>query len=766
MIPSTDNENESPPGQDQSWQPEKRLQVPVSVLNERLEEIDWVLEVVDEDQTLPLDISGHVFFVFARQPRNIIGGQIFNGDGMVCRLDFVQNDDKLEHKKVVTTLKTRIAKTPCYYVDQLLNQDKRYSEYRFDYAGLVQVGKLGARNQLNTAFLRIDKRLLLTFDGGRAYEIDPTTLELLQPLGKANLGKDKLGKDKSWQSPTQNFNQLFLPYQIPAHPVYDFTNHAVITANYFTGFSRFVPKTLLKWIASLQGKKFGSYTQLVYVPISSTNTEQTKPDLADWQRLNITLADGSPVIIDQSLHQLAITERYIILVDIGFQMEFSYIFFTPIVRFIQDNGWIGGLFKVINQRLRAAACQKSDSSRGLLAKFNQYLQEKVRRIKTWLFNRFFRLRPQKPLSNLYIIDREELYNALNDLSSENIIAKKIVLPREISHFVANYSNPHDQITLHLAHNNAYDVTEWISEFDENPLSLNPNYPYYVNLRRDLAGMIVGPMDLGSVAKYVINGKSGVVLESNLISDIDKTWAVSLYTFNESQTDEILNIYWLSWGFSLELIPKRIFDSYKNYPYRSIPIENISRSEQAEGLPFEDKPITLIRLNTVSMKIEDWYEFPVGYYASSPQFVPRKPDSSIDSKSSNLSTDGYIICTVTSDQKNRLGSTDEIWIFDAADLQGRKHQQPLCKLGHQKLDLKLTIHSTWLPELKQELLPEDAQKLRRKTFEDDYQSFLNDPGKFLKDFPRPIEPFQDLLKEAKSHFIHQTLESKLHPPHVD
>jgi hypothetical protein len=44
----------------------------------------------------------------------------------------------------------------------------------------------------------------------------------------------------------------------------------------------------------------------------------------------LVLADGpqkgQPVIVEQSLHQIAITERFIILADIAFKMEFSQIF--------------------------------------------------------------------------------------------------------------------------------------------------------------------------------------------------------------------------------------------------------------------------------------------------------------------------------------------------------------------------------------------------------------------------------------------------------
>jgi hypothetical protein len=66
---------------------------------------------------------------------------------------------------------------------------------------------------------------------------------------------------------------------------------------------------------------------------------------------------------------------------------------------------------------------------------------------------------------------------------------------------------------------------------------------------------------------------------------------------------------------------------------------------------------------------------------SPQFVPRADGN-------GSSTDGYIVCTVASENR------DEIWIFDAKNLA----QGPLCKLGHSSLNFSYTIHTAWLPKI--------------------------------------------------------------------
>ena len=41
--------------------------------------------------------------------------------------------------------------------------------------------QLGVRNPLNTAFLPMQDRMLLTYDAGRPYEIDTESLEVITP---------------------------------------------------------------------------------------------------------------------------------------------------------------------------------------------------------------------------------------------------------------------------------------------------------------------------------------------------------------------------------------------------------------------------------------------------------------------------------------------------------------------------------------------------------------------------------------------------------
>lgn len=139
------------------------------------------------------------------------------------------------------------------------------------------------------------------------------------------------------------------------------------------------------------------------------------------------------------------------------------------------------------------------------------------------------------------------------------------------------------------------------------------------------------------------------------------------------------MYWCTLGFSWELLTKRVLDLYRDYPYRKLPIAN---------LPKDPQPGALFRLHASTMAIADAYKAPAGRMLLSPQFVPREG-------SAGGSTDGYVVCTVISDDTSWSGSSgDEIWIFDAKNLA----QGPLCRLGHPLLDMPFTLHSTWMKEI--------------------------------------------------------------------
>jgi hypothetical protein len=365
----------------------------------------------------------------------------------------------------------------------------------------------------------------------------------------------------------------------------------------------------------------------------------------------------------------------------------------------------------------------------------------------WIRAKFLRDILPLPKGILYIVDRKYLKEYDFCTASEPakpLPAKQIILPYEISHFAADYSNTEGKITLHVGHPNGWDVTEWITRYDRSV----PGKPC---LRSDLEGMQVGTTDLGALAKYVIDGSSGEIETIQVLRDAEATWSPSIYTHSElcrddidNQEAQVKNIYWITWGFSWELVPQQLYDVYKSRGYRAIPIEN---------LPEQDKPLTLLRLDTQTMTIVDSFQFPSGYFASSPQFIP----SAAPLAGNDPSKHGFIVCTVLSDNlNNKKESCDEFWVFHADCF-----QKPIYRLSapsdRKSLNLALTLHTTWMKEIRSESQQKRysdinvRQNLRRDSIHEDYQNRLDNANSVVHELFNDIvyEYFVEQLSEVEA-----------------
>jgi Retinal pigment epithelial membrane protein len=683
---------------------------------------------------LPADLGGYAFFacplppVTTFSPDQYARGDrmVLNGDGMLYRLGF---------EKGQAILKTRMMKTPCYYADIAAQLVPKFDQigYRFLDGGMVRHSLLlGTRNQMNTAFVATKEHLIATFDAARPHMIDPDSLELLEPIGAASNWQGLAPKQPAW------LTQVFQPYSNPAHPVCDHLQLTdtpageLITANYSAGLSLLsVVDRFRRWYKGRLGKDgviltnpWGAFTSLVRYRFDSQSFEK-------WR---LVLPNGEPVIILQAIHQMALTEDYIIVGDIAFKIELSQIF-APF----------------------------------LFGRIRKYSVQ----IGYWLSLIFLQLIQPLPYANLYLVKRSDLDIPTPLGKQPTLTAIKIVLPREVSHFVTDYRNPEDKITLMSAHNGGWDVTEWIGEYDESvnldceptPMMTRgiemltgvnqglPKVPPQKCLRRELRGMQPAPVDLNSMARYTIDAKTGAVLKASFLSDAGdnpskrNTWSVSVNTHRNLNRDsqfetgeKITSLYWMGWGFSWETIPKRIYRAYRDQDNRVIPIE---------GLPTTDMPVSLLRLDTERMEIADSFEFPIGYIARSPQFIPSKDPCPPDK---DLATHGYIVCVIMSDANPTDPETvakDEIWVFHADDFKGK----PIYRLSHPAINLGLTIHSTWIPTIQVGKYPKSTrQAMRKATLDRDYnpvvQSKIRAHTKTL--FSEVVYP----------HYINQTSEAEL------
>ncbi|HEY9691616.1 MAG TPA: carotenoid oxygenase family protein [Oculatellaceae cyanobacterium] len=623
--------------------------VPRSITTSTRQELtDIKLEI---DGILPDDIQGHVFII---EPNGSVdsgglpypdGNSILCGDGMIYRLDFNQKSE--------VTLKSKLVKPPDFYADLATQSGTKYNKYRFQSYGITRFSfSLGCRNQLNTAFLPMQfsedspTRLLVTYDAGRPYEIDLETLDAVTPVGST----------KEWAAGLEGLKVPFQLFMSTAHPVFDVYTKKMFTVNFGRSLNNFLetipliheinklPQLIdeflflfknipyannLKFIAQYLGKALQNVVQTNVSLIQKLSAIEMKDFLyliswdgvGELERWKLVLPDGSPIKINQCIHQIGVTKDYILIMDTAYSVGIEEIISNPF-----------------------------PSLRGLLE------------------------RPAVPDSHLYIIRRQDLklgQRPAVDPKEVEVVVQQVVIPLAAAHFLVDYDNPQQQIKIHIAHICGMKVSDWLRKNDLSAYAPHSRVPSH------LCGMIHDEVDIGRMGKYLINGNTGDILESCVISDHKCTWGVELYAYRDrintgGQPRKLDQIYWCSLGLWHELMTKFIVDLHSNYKYQLVPLSKVFKLTE-KGLPS-----SLFRLDTQLMKIADSYAFPQGYIVLSPQFIPR--DDSEDP------TNGYLFCTVWFKNKN------EFWIFDAKNLS----KGPKCKLKHPLLNFGFTLHTAWLP----------------------------------------------------------------------
>ncbi|MGD2183774.1 carotenoid oxygenase family protein [Lusitaniella coriacea] len=645
--------------------------IPESVLTAKRTELDN-LELKLIWGELPQDLNGHVFIT---APVGSVtsdglpypdGTPITNGGGMVYRFDFDKPGKVFASAKLV--------KPPCYYADDATQPGTQYEKYKFNNFGMGRFSwSLGLKNELNTAFLPMrfageeNNRLLVCWDGGRPYEIDPVSLATITPLGS----------NKEWRPEAQTpFKFVFKPVMSSAHPYFDIRakdennqpSPAAFTVNYGKSL-----KTILKTLPcpfELFGlpsfldracnntanfierdrarKGFCSQFlqwlwQLILTPISwiAERIADMKDIVylirwdgkGDVERWTIVKEDGSPMTILQTMHQIGVTENYILFMDTAFQF---------------------GIGQLLNNPLPN----------------NPGAERLLRALIT---------SPQLPDAILYIVRRSDLKNGQYPArggSEVKVKARKVVIPREAIHFLENYENPDNQIVLHIGHVCAWEGSEWVHTYDtfaSNPSQLVPPR---------VRGMISEEMDISYVGRYVLDGETGEILKQDVIKDFTCTWGISFFAYRtDPQTGmmpaKLDNIYWTSLGLWEESLTHFLWDLTKDYPYRTVSPEDLLLYGEEGVQP------CVFRVYTAedSIEIRDRFQFPDEFMVNSIQFIPC-------GTAEDDSTKGYISCTVFSPNHN------ELWIFDGENLA----QGPLCKLSHPSFDFGFTTHSTWLPAI--------------------------------------------------------------------
>jgi carotenoid cleavage dioxygenase-like enzyme len=519
-------------------------------------ELDVNLHAVEG--ALPEALHGHLFVV-APLPWGD-GSPIFNGDAMAMRVDFAGGGARL---------KSRVLKDPSQRLDRITRKSPLL---RFRNRHIARISPLlGVRNELNTAWLTMpaEGRLFATYDAGRPWEVDPATLEVIAPVGKLKDWEQGFAVDLPW---------LFPPVLTGAHPAHDDRTGDTYFANY-----------------SLGAVVAGEHVNLLHMDASGT------------LRASRIVDERGRDLRVQSLHQLALTERWVVLADTAFRLELG--------RFLFPNAWP--------------------------------------------------LSPQRPYTAFYFVDRAHLAKA------GTARAKRVVIPRETIHFAADYECPEGKVSVHIGHPCASDASETLQPTDRTWHDDEP-------VRPELVGFPASPTDVGTFARYTFDVEEGVVESAALYHD-EGTWGPALFTASSVEArDRHRHLWWTLGGVQGDGLVKRVVEAYRRYPYRMTPLHALPRYVAPE----------LVRIDAARARVVDRFVFPTDLVPNSPQYIPNAIGED--------ELAGHIVCTVVGAGARRTSSGDELWVFEAGNLT----KGPVCKLGHPALDFALTLHTTWLPQLRE------------------------------------------------------------------
>ncbi len=572
------------------------------------------LALVLREGAIPAGLTGHLFILSpvgsvdsggVPYPDGNDRPTVINGDGMVWRIDFGAAG-------LPSTATSQIVKPPDFYWDELTKTGSP-----LEFAGFVDMGMLraslflGTRNFANTAFVPMapkpgtsgPTRMICAYDAGPPVEVDPATLETLGVVGT------------SWDPEALGGLVAFPPILATAHPFYDAHTGELFAVNYGrSGLSMietiplfealaFLPdavQNVVGRIAAALGKtplwpsRFGNVSKALGWAIQAgTGALGSKAPRANRRKVDFDAAPeglipenfldlvwwsgegdivrlpvvdvetGAKAVVEQSMHQVAVTRRFVLMLDTNFKLRFDQFYNNPFP-YVPE----------VERLLRAALASQQGAS-----------------------------------SNLWIVRRDAVEKA-REGQFPSVPAIKVSLPGAV-HFLADYDD-NNGIRIQCAHGTALDIAEWVRRDD---LKLDGQ-----TVREPLHGMIASEVDISRVGQYVIDPERRRIVESRILSD-DRLWGIGLYAANGvpawgDPPERLDHVFWFSsglWGDNYTLFIRAL---YAEYPGRQVPLAEVDRLVARGGIPS-----MLLCIDSDSFTICDSYAFPAGTSLSSPQFVP-------------------------------------------------------------------------------------------------------------------------------------------------
>ncbi len=338
-----------------------------------------------------------------------------------------------------------------------------------------------------------------------------------------------------------------------------------------------------------------------------------------------------------------------------------------------------------------------------------------------------------PKTVMYVVDRRDLKTA-----GEMVVAKKLEIEESCIHLIAEYENPEDQITVYMLHTPATNTAEIIRHYD-------------VNLQGELFPQhMIGygtlpVLDVSSVGKHVLDMSKNQVASSEYIRDKEYTWGPYMYTYMGRQTRPFMeqDLYVMYKGFSKDILPKRVYEAYKDAPNRRVALEEMFAEN---GIACNN---SIARIRKSDFQSEDRYVFPDKVLLYTISCL----ESSVEEGA------GYLIAGVVQDVPEREETSGhEYWLFDATNLAAG----PICTLGHKELNNSTLFHTVYIPSDLEEALDKRQVKYHVPLREDYPREELEKWNPCIMDtFENLIWPYYDARdnqEDKKRPLVEEKLEN--------
>lgn len=282
---------------------------------------------------------------------------------------------------------------------------------------------------------------------------------------------------------------------------------------------------------------------------------------------------------------------------------------------------------------------------------------------------------------VYIVDRRDMV-----AETKTVVAKRVVVGEACIHLIADYENPDQKITIYMLHTPATNTAEIIKDYD---VDLNGKlFP-----KHTVGYGTLPVLDLSSVGKHIVDMNKGEVAQTQYITDPQYCWGPYMYTYMDRQVKNFQDqdLFVMFKGFSKDMLPKRIYNAYKDVDNRRYPLEKMV---SGEGLQCNN---SIARITKDPFEIADGYVFPDKVLLYTISCLPSAEGG-----------DGYVIAGVCHDVEGE-GKTSghEYWIFQADNLA----QGAICTLGHKDLCNSVLFHTVFISREHEERLNQTTPTYR-------------------------------------------------------